>query len=113
MENKTNKNQKQSGISPAVRIGSLIMAGLMILGAHMYDCKENSALALNFSFLGGNPILRKSVHRFAGIAWLMSGLAVIMMAMLTDLLGMIACAVGLCSLAAPWFYGRSKAAKTL
>lgn len=87
--------------------------GLMILGAHMYDCKENSALALNFSFLGGNPILRKAVHRFAGITWLVSGLAVIMMAMLTDLLGMIACAVGLCSLAAPWLYGRSKAATTL
>ena len=33
MENKTNKNQKQSGVSPAVRIGSLIMAGLMVLGA--------------------------------------------------------------------------------
>lgn len=87
--------------------------GLMILGAHMYDCKENAALALNFSFLGDNPVLRKEVHRFAGVLWLTSGLVVIAMAMFTDILGMVACGVALLSLAGPWFYGRSKAANSL
>jgi len=87
--------------------------GLMLLGSHMYDCKENAALALNFSFLSGNPVLRKEVHRFAGVAWLTCGLVVIMMAMLTDVLGMFACVAALLSLAAPWLYGRSKAANTL
>lgn len=87
--------------------------GLMILGAHMYDCKEDSMLALNFSFLKSNPILRKETHRFAGYVWLLAGLGVIVMAMLTDLIGMAACAVALLALTAPWFYGRSKAANTL
>ena len=87
--------------------------GLMILGAQMFDCREDAALALHFSYFNGNPILRKEVHRFAGIFWLLAGLAVVVMAMLSDLLGMVACAVGVLSLAAPWLYGRSKAANTL
>ena len=87
--------------------------GLMILGAHMYDCREDSVLTLNFAFLKSNPILRKEVHRFAGYVWLLSGLGVIVMAMLTEILGMAGCAVALLALTAPWFYGRSKAVSTL
>ena len=87
--------------------------GLMILGANMYDCKEDSLVSLNFSFLQNNPILRKEVHRFAAWAWLLAGLAAIVMAMLSDLAGMIACVVVVIALVLPWFYGRSKAVSTL
>lgn len=86
---------------------------LMMLGAHMYDCKEGAAISLNFSFLENNPILRKEVHQFAAWAWLVVGLAAIVMAQLSDLSGMIACAVVLVALLLPWLYGRSKAVSSL
>lgn len=87
--------------------------GLMILGAQMYECKENALISLNFSFLQNNPILRGDVHQFAAWAWLVVGLAAIVMAQVSDLSGMIACLAALAALAAPWFYGRSKAVSSL
>lgn len=87
--------------------------GLMILGGHMYDCRENALLELRFSFLEGDPILRRQVHRFAGSAWLAMGAVVVLMAQVGELLGMAACAVALVSLAAPWLYGRGKAVSRL
>lgn len=80
---------------------------LMMLGAHMYDCKEDAKISLNFSFLQGNPILRKEVHRFAGLLWLIVGLAVIVLAMFTGSSTIITAVIVLAALAAPWLYGRS------
>ena len=87
--------------------------GLMILGAQMYECKEGALISLNFSFLQNNPILRKEVHQFAAWAWLVVGLGTIILAQISDLSGMIACAVVLVALLLPWLYGRSKAVSSL
>lgn len=87
--------------------------GLMMLGGHMYECKEDALISLNFAYMQNNPILRKEVHQFAAWAWLLVGLGSIILAMLSDLSGMIACAVALVAMAAPWFYGRSKAVSSL
>ena len=81
----------------------------MMLGAHMYDCREGSALSLNFSFLRGNSALHKELHRFAGLLWMIAGLAAIALAMATGTSSLITAVLLLAALAAPWLYGRSRA----
>ena len=36
MKNKTKEKKYESSVSPAVRIGALVMAGLMVLGTAFY-----------------------------------------------------------------------------
>lgn len=87
--------------------------GLMILGAQMYDCREDAFLALRYSFLRDDPTLHRDVHRFAAHVWLAVGLVCLFAAQLGDLAGMIGGLVVLLSLLAPWIYGRARAGERL
>lgn len=82
---------------------------LMMLGAHMYECKEDALISLNFAYMQNNPILRKAVHQFAAWVWLVVGLAAIILAMISDLSSVIACVAVLVAVAAPWVYGKIRA----
>lgn len=82
---------------------------LMMLGGHVYDCREDSVLSLNFAFLRGNSALHKELHRFAGLLWMGAGLAAIALAMATGTASLISAVLILAALAAPWLYGRSRA----
>lgn len=86
---------------------------MMILGAQMYDCKENAVFSLPYAFLRGDPTLHRAVHRFAAHVWLAVGLIAVLAAQLGEMAGMLACFAALLSLLAPWLYGRSRAAKHL
>lgn len=80
---------------------------LMILGGHMYDCREDAMLSLHFAFLRGNAALHKELHRFAGLVWMIAGLVAIALAMVTGTASFISAVLILAALAAPWLYGRS------
>ena len=84
---------------------------LMILGGHMYDCREDAVLTLNFAFLRGNSALHKELHRFAGLLWMSAGLVSIALAMATGTASLISAVLILAALAAPWLYGRSRASR--
>ena len=81
---------------------------LMILGGHMYDCREDAMLSLRFAFLRGNAALHKELHRFAGLVWMIAGLVAIALAMVTGTASFISAVLILAALAAPWLYGRSR-----
>ena len=81
----------------------------MMLGGHMYDCREGSVMSLSFSFLRGNSALHKELHRFTGLLWMIVGLAAIALAMATGTSSLITAVLFLAALAAPWLYGRSRA----
>lgn len=85
--------------------------GMMILGAQMYDCKEDAVLALPYAFLRDDPALHRTVHRFAAHVWLAVGLVAVIAAQLGEMAGLVGCVLALLSLPAPWFYGRSRAAE--
>jgi hypothetical protein len=78
--------------------------GLMILGAHMWDCSRESKIALRFSFIQTDGEWR-AVHRFAGMLWLVVGLLVIVSAMLTDTITFPTAVLVLLALIAPVTYG--------
>ena len=84
---------------------------LMMLGAHMYACPEDSRIALRFSFMEHNAPLRSEVHRFAGWVWMAVGLVAIICVMVNPGSSVVASAIILAALAAPWLYGRSRSAK--
>ena len=81
----------------------------MMLGGHMYDCRDGSVMSLSFSFLRGNSALHKELHRFTGLLWMIVGLAAIALAMATGTSCLITAVLFLAALAAPWLYGRSRA----
>lgn len=83
--------------------------GMMILGAQMYDCREDAFLALKYSFMQGNAVLHRDVHRFAARVWLAVGLVAVVAAQLGEMAGLAASFAVLLSLFAPWFYGRARA----
>lgn len=80
---------------------------LMMLGAHMFDCPENSTVALRFSFTKTNEGW-KAVHRFAGWCWLAAGLFIIVCTMLQILPPAVDMAVVLAAVIAPVIYGKSR-----
>lgn len=82
---------------------------LMMLGAHLYECPEDSKLSLNFSFLAGNAALRSEVHNFAGLLWMFAGVLVAGGVMFTGTSGVGTVVVVLVALATPWVFGRSRA----
>lgn len=87
--------------------------GVMLLGSHMYECREGSFVSLGFAFMQGDSVLWADVHRFAGKLWLVVGLLAVVLAQLSDVAGMVACAMCLLSLFVPYFYARDRAAKRL
>ena len=80
-----------------------------MLGAHLYECPEDSKLSLNFSFLSGNAALRSEVHNFAGLLWMFAGVLVAGGVMFTGTSGLGTVVVVLVALATPWVFGRSRA----
>ena len=77
---------------------------LMMLGAHMFDCPENSAIALKFSFTKSSEGW-KAVHRLAGWCWLGAGLFIIVCTMLQILPPIVEMAVILAAAVTPIIYG--------
>jgi hypothetical protein len=77
---------------------------LMLLGSHVWDCKEDAKIALRTADTKDNPILFKAVNRFAGWVWMLVGLAVIAGVMLTSSSTIITAALIIVALAAPFIY---------
>lgn len=85
--------------------------GVMLLGSHMYECKEGSFVSLGFSFMQGDSVLWADTHRFAGRLWLFAGLLAVVLAQVSEVAGMASCVVLIAALAAPYLYARRRAAE--
>ncbi len=78
--------------------------GLLILGAHVWDCPKNAQFALRFSFTQRGDSWQ-AVHRFAGWTWLGAGLVVLGLTMYAGTSTLAMGVVVLLALAAPFAYG--------
>lgn len=86
---------------------------LMLLGSHVWDCKEDAKIALRTADTRANPILFKTVNRFAGWVWMLIGLGVIAGVMLTASSTIFTAVLIIVALAAPFIYARSQGAQRL
>lgn len=84
---------------------------LLFLGAHMWDCKKDSKLALRLTATQSSEAVWKSVHRFAGWLWMAVGLAVIAAVMLTAGSTWLTGVIVILAIFAPFVYARTQAEK--
>lgn len=92
-------------------VPAVLGLGLMLLGSHMYECKEGSFVSLDFAFLHGDSALWQDVHRFASRLWLAVGLVVVLLAQMSETVGMAASVAVFLALPVPYLYGRRRAAE--
>lgn len=78
---------------------------LLLLGGHVWDCPRSTRIALRFDFTERSEKAWKDTHRFAAWLWLIGGLLVLEVAMLTGTSTMMLAVVVLVLLLAPVVYG--------
>ena len=84
---------------------------LLMLGSHMWDCPKDAKIALRFDFTERNGMVWKAVHRFAGWLWLIGGLLVLEVAMITGTSTMMMAVAVIVILLAPVVYGYTRGSK--
>ena len=94
-------------IQPTVMLPAAVGLMVMMLGAHMYECPQDARISLAFAVKTEQD--HKSVHRFAGICWLIGGLILTAVSMMTENAGYICVGTLVILGTAPIAYAKIKA----
>ena len=81
---------------------------LMLLGAHMYECPRDARIALRLPVVQNSDSSWNAVHKFAGLCWLATGLVIIILSMISQMLSPLTAVLALGALAAPVIYAYTR-----